>query len=278
MKKIISIFLVFILVFSLAGCEGSIVPQIETTTKTPTVKISIPEGYTLLRIAWLLENNGLCTAEEFIDATQTANEWLDLTAYPFLDGAFDAENVCFYLEGYIFPLTYEIPEGTDVKTIIKMFLNGSKQKYNDELLAKVKQSGYTFHEILTIASVIEKEAYDNEQRTMVSSVLHNRLKEKMGFECDVTVNYCEGVIKAYYPDKFDELKKYYNSYICKGIMAGPICNPGIESVKAALNPAESDYLYFIIGTVPPYEAKYSKTWEEHNTFWQENKDRLTGKE
>lgn len=240
------------------------------------VKVTIPEGYTLLRISWLLEDKGLCTSDEFVEAAQTANKWLDLNEYPFLKGTFNAKNVCFYLEGYIFPLTYEIPKDADAKTIIKMFLNGTKARFNSDFLARVNNSGYTLHEILTIASIVEKEACTDEQRPMVASVLYNRLKAKMPFQCDVCINYCEGVIKIAYPDKFPTIKEYYNSKNV-GMLAGPICNPGMKSINAALNPANTDYLYFIIGTVPPYEAHYSKTFEEHNAFWQANKDRLTGK-
>lgn len=240
------------------------------------VKVTIPEGYTLLRISWLLEDKGLCTSDEFVKAAQTANQWLDLNEYPFLKGTFNAKNVCFYLEGYIFPLTYEIPEGTDVKTIIKMLLNGTRTRFNSDFLARVSNSGYTLHEILTIASIVEKEANSDDQRPMISSVLYNRLKAKMPFQCDVCIKYCEGVIKIAYPDKFPTIKEYYNGKNV-GMLAGPICNPGMKSINAALNPANTDYLYFIIGTVPPYEAHYSKTYEEHNAYWQANKDRLTGK-
>lgn len=241
-----------------------------------TVKVTIPEGYTLLRISWLLEEKGLCTSDEFVKAAQTANQWLDLNEYSFLKGTFNAKNVCFYLEGYIFPLTYEIPKGTDVKSIIKMFLDGAKVRFNSDFLARVNNSGHTLHEILTIASIVEKEACTDEQRPMVASVLYNRLKAKMPFQCDVCINYCEGVIKIAYPDKFPTIKEYYNGKNV-GMLAGPICNPGMKSINAALNPANTDYLYFIIGTVPPYEAHYSKTYEEHDAFWQANKDRLTGK-
>lgn len=240
------------------------------------VKVTIPEGYTLLRISWLLEDKGLCTSDEFVKAAQTANQWLDLNEYSFLKGTFNAKNVCFYLEGYIFPLTYEIPKGTDVKSIIKMFLNGAKARFNGDFMAKVNNSGYTLHEILTIASIVEKEACTDEQRPMVASVLYNRLKAKMPFQCDVCIKYCEGVIKIAYPDKFPTIKEYYNAKNV-GMIAGPICNPGMKSINAALSPAKTDYLYFIIGTVPPYEAHYSKTYEEHDAFWQANKDRLTGK-
>lgn len=312
MKKILSVFLCIAVLLGLASCgkgknktenttdtnmnstENSAVSQNNPSENTSNstvgnnsgvsatqnqvekVKVTIPEGYTLLRISWLLEEKGLCKSDDFVNAAQTAKEWLDLTEYPFLKDAFNAKNVCFYLEGYIFPLTYEIPKGTDVKSIIKMFLNGAKARFNSDFMARVQNSGYTVHEILTIASIVEKEACTDEQRPMVASVLYNRLKVKMPFQCDVCINYCEGVIKIAYPDKFPTIKEYYNSKNA-GMLAGPICNPGMKSINAALNPAKTDYLYFIIGTVPPYEAHYSKTYEEHDAFWQANKDRLTGK-
>lgn len=256
--------------------EGNTSGVSATQNQVEKVKVTIPEGYTLLRISWLLEEKGLCKSDDFVNAAQTAKEWLNLTEYPFLKDAFNAKNVCFYLEGYIFPLTYEIPKGTDVKSIIKMFLNGAKAQFNSDFMARVQNSGYTVHEILTIASIVEKEACTDEQRPMVASVLYNRLKVKMPFQCDVCINYCEGVIKIAYPDKFPTIKEYYNSKNA-GMLAGPICNPGMKSINAALSPAKTDYLYFIIGTVPPYEAHYSKTYEEHDAFWQANKDRLTGK-
>lgn len=248
----------------------------ETTTQVPTVKVTIPEGYTLVRISWLLEEKGFCTSEEFLKTAQNYKDWLDLTQYPFLNSLQSADNVCFYLEGYIFPLTYDIPENATPQDIIKMFLNGTKQKLNENFMSRVSQSGFSVHEILTLASLIEKEAKLNEHRPMISSVLHNRLDAGMQFQCDPTVKYCTGVIELIYPEKIDHFKYYYNTYRCKGLMAGPICNPGWASIEAALNPADTEYLYFIIGTVEPYEAKYSKTFAEHDKFWQENKDRLTG--
>lgn len=297
-KRFISLLLVFALVISFAACnteenienttestteattesttESTTEFTTETTTQVPTVKVTIPEGYTLVRISWLLEEKGLCTSEDFIDACQSYKEWLNLSDYPFLNDLQNAKNVCFYLEGYFFPLTYDIPENATVEDIIKMFLNGSKQVFNDTFMMRVQNSGFNLHQILTLASLIEKEALLPEQRPMISSVLYNRLKAGMMFQCDPTVKYCTGVIELIYPEKIDHFKYYYNTYRCKGLMAGPICNPGIDSINAAINPADTDYLYFIIGTVPPYEAKYSKTYDEHQKFWIENKDRLTG--
>lgn len=289
MKRFISIILVLTLIFGFAGCGNNKAPEItttttetttetatETTTQVPTVKVTIPEGYTLVKISWLLEEKGLCTSEEFIEACQSYTQWLDLTQYPFLNDLQGAENVCFKLEGYFFPLTYDIPENATVQDIVKMFLNGSKQVFNDTFMLSIQDTGFNLHEILTLASLIEKEAFLPEHRPMISSVLHNRLNAGMQFQCDPTIKYCTGVIELIYPDQIDHYKYYYNTYRCKGLMAGPICSPGMASIEAAITPAETSYLYFIIGTVEPYEAKYSETYEEHSKFWAENKDRLTG--
>lgn len=287
-KRIIALLLVFSFVFSFSACqnrdnvsdttENTTEITTEATTQVPTVKVTIPEGYTLVKISWLLEEKGLCTSKEFIDACQSYKDWLNIADYPFLNDLQSAENVCFYLEGYFFPLTYDIPETATVQDIIKMFLNGTKQKFDDSFMYSVSKSGFNLHEILTMASLIEKEAFTNEQRTMISSVLHNRLDKKMRFQCDPTVKYCTGVIELIYPEKLDYFKHYYNTFRCDGLMAGPICNPGMASIEAALNPADTNYLYFIIGTVEPHEAKYSETYAEHTKFWNENKDRLTGGE
>lgn len=281
LKKFISVLLVFSIVFLFTACGGvfeepTTEPVTETTTQVPTVTVTIPEGYTLVRISWLLEEKGLCTSEEFIEACQTYHDWLDWTQYPFLNDLQSADNVCFELEGYFFPLTYEIPETASAQDIIIMFLNGTKQRFDSTFMTMVEQSGYSLHEILTLASIIEKEAKLDEQRYMISSVIHNRIQVGMKIQCDPTVKYCDGVIKVIYPEYYEHYSKYYSTYVCSGLMAGPICSPGMKSIDAALSPEDTDFLYFIVGTVEPYEAKYSETFAEHNSFWQSNKDRLTG--
>ena len=173
LRKVIALLLVLSFIFSFTGCfGGEDMPETtesttESTTQVQTVKVTIPEGYTLVKISWLLEEKGLCTSQEFIDACQTYDEWLDLTQYPFLSDLQNAENVCFYLEGYFFPLTYDIPETATAQDIVKMFLNGTKQKFNDMFMLSVNESRFNLHELLTLASLIEKEAFLDEQRTMI---------------------------------------------------------------------------------------------------------------
>lgn len=275
-KKIIALLLVFSALFTFASCVSDEKEE-EPTTQIPTVKVTIPEGYTLLRISWLLEEKGLCNSDEFINLVQTYKEWLDLSQYTFLDGIENADNLCVYLEGYIFPLTYDIPEGSTAKDILITMLNGTKKVYTNSLVTRAEASGKSFHEILTIASIIEKECKLEEQRPMVSSVIHNRIAVGMPIQCNPTSNYCDGVIDVLYPDKRDYFEKYYDTYITRELPAGPICNPGINSIEAAINPAQTEYLYFIIGTVEPFEAKYSETFAEHNKYLKENYELIYGK-
>lgn len=239
--------------------DGTNAPSTEPVAKSDMVTVTVPEGYTLLRLSWLLEEKGICGSSAFVEAAQK----YDLSKNSLLSDVQKAENVCFPLEGYLFPATYEFKKGTDAKTVLDKMVATAASRFTQELRDKAKAMGYTWHEVLTVASIIEKEAYTAEQRTLISSVLYNRLKQGMQLQCDVTVKYCTGVIQEYYPDKIDHYKYYYNTYRCKGLPAGPICNPGLSSVNAALNPDKTDYLYFVIDTEPPYESRFAATYEEH---------------
>ena len=147
-------------------------------------------------------------------------------------------------------------ETKDLYVLIKSIELGSLSKASAEL-------GYSVHEILTIASIIEKEAKTAEQRTLVSSTIHNRLKKGMRLEYDVTVKYCTGVIEVQYPDKIDYYKYLYNGNRVDGMIAGPICNPSLESINAALYPDNTDYLFFVIDTEPPYNSAFTASYDEH---------------
>ena len=286
MKKIISVVLVLSLLFVMGACKKDEITEPDTqieksedvSTEVDAVKVTIPEGYTLVRISWLLEEKGLCSSEDFIEAAQTYKDWLNTEDYPFLKDMEKTDNVCFYLEGYLFPLTHFIPKGSSAQDILRILLDGTKGQFTDEMMAKVAGSKYNLHEILTLASIIEKEAIKDDQRLNVSSVLYNRLNAGMRIQCDVTKNYCSGVIKLIYPEKADYYKNYYDAYVCPSLMAGPICNPGMASINAALSPSETNYYYFVIGTVEPYESHFSETYEEHQSWWAANKARLTGQE
>lgn len=228
------------------------------STDENILSITIPEGYTLLKMAWLLEEKGLCKASDFITAAQN----YDVSKYSLLS-SLNGSDTCFKLEGYLYPATYKFKKGISPDDIIKAMLDAFTKNFSAEFEARAKELGKTVHEIITIASLIEKEAKTDEQRPMVSSILYNRLKINMPLQLDCTVSYCTGVIKEYYPDKLEHYKYVYNTYRCKALPNGAIGNPGLASIKAALNPTQTDYIYFVIGTKPPYEAAYTKDYNEH---------------
>lgn len=284
-QKLIAIGLCFVLLFGFAACgntdtedetgsavygdttrpaggiyaDGTNAPTTEPTAKPDLITVTVPEGYTLLRLSWLLEEKGICKSDAFVEAAQN----YDLSQNALLADVKSAKNVCFPLEGYLFPATYEFKKNTDPKTVLDKLVTTSAARFTQDMRDRAKALGYSWHEVLTVASIIEKEAYTAEQRTLIASVLYNRLKAGMQLQCDVTVKYCTGVIEEQYPDKIDHYKYYYNTYRCKGLPAGPICNPGMASVNAALNPDKTDYLYFVISTEPPYESRFAATYEEH---------------
>lgn len=233
--------------------------QSDEPTDSNTVKFTVPEGYTLLKTAWALEEKGVCTTEDFLNAAQN----YDLSKYTVLSSLKDAQNVCFKLEGYLFPATYNFQKNEDPVKVIDEMVSAFQSRFSKDMLARASELGYSVHEILTIASIIEKEAYTDEQRTLIASTIYNRLNKGMQLQYDVTTKYCTGVIEVQYPDRIDDYKYYYNGYRAKGLIAGPICNPGLESINAALYPAQTDYLYFVIDTEPPYESAFAVTYEEH---------------
>lgn len=274
LNKIISFALCISLVFSLAACgkstsnstsktydpDAASTKASETTTiDSNSVKVTIPEGYTLLKIAWLLNDNGVCTTDAFLSAASN----YDLSSYSVLSSLQSAQNVCFNLEGYLFPATYTFQKGEDPKDVIDTMVSASDSRFTADMRQRAAELGYSVHQILTVASIIEKEAYTSEQRTLIASTIYNRLNKGMKLQCDVTTKYCTGVIQVQYPDKIDFYKYYYNTYRCAALPAGPICNPGMESINAALYPDTTDYLYFVINTEPPYESAFAATYDEH---------------
>ncbi len=221
-----------------------------------TYTLVVPEGFTLPKIGMTLEEMGVCTAQEFIAATQTG----DFSGYSLMAARAANPNRCYQLEGYLFPATYEFWNGTPIEDIVRTMLNAAEERIGGVGEA-IAQSGYTADEILTLASVIEREAYGEESMSMISSVLHNRLAAGMPLQCDVSISYVENVIKPFIDGDKNRYNDYYNTYKCPALPAGPICNPGMAAIRAALNPADTNYLYFL--TDANNKFYYAEDWEGH---------------
>lgn len=233
------------------GGANSADEDVEPTANT--VMVTLTEGMTMVKMSWALEEAGVCSSDAFIQAAQNT----DFSKYPLVAAAMKEENVCFPLEGYLKPDTYEFYKNEDPNLVLDKLISAMEASITSQMRSRASALGYSMHEILTIASIIEKEAQSEDERGYISSVLHNRLDIGMQLQCDVTINYVEYVIYEVYPDN-DTYKYYYNTYRCAALPAGPICNPGMASIQAALYPEDTDYLYFaVVDGKALYAADYN---------------------
>lgn len=199
------------------------------------VKVTIPEGYNVEDIGKLLEDKGIITKEQFIKSCKN---------YKLPQYVKQNKNTKYSLEGYLFPDTYRFKQGVSGNEIIKDMLEQFKLVIND--IEKKNNKINNLHEILTKASIIEKEARSEEDRFKISSVIDNRIQKQMKLQVDATVLYSLGEHKKrlYYKDL--NINSPYNTYKVKGLPPGPICNPGKPSIIAALKPQKTDYLYYVL--------------------------------
>lgn len=228
---------------------------ITSSSEPSIIKVVVPEGYTLPKIGMLLEEKKICTAEQFVEAAQNG----DYSNYSFIANQSSGTNRCFRLEGYLFPDTYEIYTSETPEEIIRRMLSNTEQRLAS-VLSTVQNSGYTLDQLITLASIIEKEALGHDQMRGISSVLQNRLNQGMKLECDVTINYVEYVIKPFISGDKNRFNSDYNTYKCSALPAGAICNPGIDAIQAALNPDSTNYLFFLTKDGQLY---LSETFEAH---------------
>lgn len=214
-----------------------------TEEPVETVRVTIPEGYTVAQIAQTLEKNGVCSAKEFVSVSQSYS--------PKSFSVPSDSNRAFKMEGYLFPDTYEFYVDDDPEDVLIKLLNN----YN------AKAGGLSSQQLI-VASIVEKESRSAENAALVASVIYNRLNAGMKLEMDPTRDYINNyVTNSPYLSSTGKYAALYNTYKCSGLPAGPICNPGSRAIQAALNPADSDYLYFFFGN--DNQNHYSKTYEEH---------------
>ncbi|MBI5183299.1 MAG: endolytic transglycosylase MltG [Nitrospinae bacterium] len=213
-------------------------------------KVTIPEGYNIMEIASLLEEKGMANSERFISLTYDKG-FISLLGI-------DADS----LEGYLFPDTYYFARGTDESIILKKMVKTFEMNIIPEFIDRAKEIGFTMHKIITLASLIEKETGIDEERGLVSAVFHNRLKKGLLLECDPTVIYALKDFDGNLRKEDLLIDSPYNTYRYRGLPPGPITNPGKASIRSALYPDESDYLYFVSkGDGRHY---FSSTLKEHN--------------
>lgn len=219
-----------------------------------TVTFTIPEGYTVEQIAEVLASKGLVEKSEFLQLAAEGN-----FIYPFLS---HHKDVKYPLEGYLFPDTYRVSINSSAMDIINMMLQRFQQVYDEKARLKAQEMGLTPQEVITIASLIEKEAKTDKDRYLISGVIYNRLERGMKLQIDATVQYCLEQPKPRLTYKDLEVNSPYNTYLISGLPPGPIASPGKAAIEAALNPKRTNYLFYVAKSDGSHF--FSETLEEHN--------------
>ena len=218
-----------------------------------TKKVVIPEGYELRQIVDLLVEKGLGQREVFMEEIE--NGTFD---FAFIRKIPKRQN---RLEGYLYPDTYLFSTEESEHEIINKMLTAFQEKVVPAYEAV--RTPYSLDQILILASVVEREAANDEERPLVSSVFHNRIDRGMKLESCATVQYILKERKTVLSNQDTAIDSPYNTYKYKGLPAGPIASPGLKSVEAALSPAETKYLYFV-ATADGSQNLFSETFEQHN--------------
>ncbi|MEZ4180505.1 MAG: endolytic transglycosylase MltG [Candidatus Doudnabacteria bacterium] len=249
--------------------------------KAEEVKVTILEGWTLVEVAQELEEKGLFSSEDFLSAAQK----FDTSTYALLDKP-DSSS----LEGYLFPDTYQFAKQSTPELVIDKMLQNFAKRLNSigvtqsdqdftipnygnlNITGADREPGISLYDVITLASIIERESGGNgsvdgplslnEERRLVASVFYNRLEIGQALESDATVNYITGKKTPGVSLNDTEVNSPYNTYKYPGMPPGPIGNPSLGSIEAALRPASSDYLYFL-HKQPSGLVDFSKTFPEH---------------
>ena len=225
-------------------------------------RFTIPEGYNITQVKNKLVSEGLVDEESFMN--EIRNGKFD---YKFIKDLPAGDE---RLEGFLYPETYEIFANEDAHGIIDRMLGQFDDLFKDEYYDKAKEMGYSVREIVTMASIIERESKTAEERPIMAGVFYNRLDEGMKLESCATIQYILGEPKEFLT--YDDLEREspYNTYIHTGLPPGPICSPRMASIEAALYPDDNDYIFFVVSEkldgTHNFSEDYSKFLKDKDAY------------
>ncbi|VBB06020.1 Hypothetical protein LUCI_1231 [Lucifera butyrica] len=219
---------------------------------TDYIQFTIPEGYTIDQIAKLIEEKKLGSGTEFKALAK------NFTPYDYMrPGA----GVIYASEGFVFPDTYKVSRNIKEKDLLQMMVTHFDKQFTPAMRKQAQKLGLSIREVIILASIVEKEAKIERDRPIIASVFLNRLKKGMPLQSDATIQYILGNLKPDLTIEDTKISSPYNAYQHAGLPPGPIANPGLASIKAVLQPAKTDYLYFVADKQGMNH--FSKTYEEH---------------
>ncbi|QSO46139.1 endolytic transglycosylase MltG [Alicyclobacillus mengziensis] len=230
--------------------RGDVVPN--------TVKVTVPEGYTVADIAARLETHHICSKQAFLTAEQQGT-----FTESFVSLLPRNKDIKYRFEGYLFPDTYEFVKGESAQDVINTMLQDFQHHIDAaNVMTALKKQGETLPTLITEASLIEKEALAESDGPLIASVIQNRLKKKMKLQIDATIQYILGH-RDIVTEKDLKVKDSYNTYLHYGLPPGPIASPGMTSIMAALHPAKTTYLYYVAKYDGSGTSYFSSTEAQH---------------
>lgn len=278
MKKIIRLLLLLaVIAFLVVAISKFLAPRHKKTTVVPKPEetITIPEGWNSREIGQYFEGLGKWQSEEFLEVVGFPRvDYRGNKEMPALEDyaekfSFLSDKPSYYsLEGYLFPDTYRIYSSSTVRDVVYKMLDNFDRKLTPTMRADIKKQGKTIYQIITMASIIEKEAPIHYQSggeadaKIISGIFWRRLRNGQALQSDATLSYIFGDKKPQHSGQELEDVSPYNTYRYPGLPPGPICNPGLVAIEAAIYPTKTDYNYFLT----PLDSKiviYARSYEEH---------------
>ncbi|MDT8900114.1 endolytic transglycosylase MltG [Anaeroselena agilis] len=227
---------------------------------------TIPEGYNVEQIAKLLAEQGLGDGAKFKELARK------YTPFPYME---QQPEIIYSSEGYIFPDTYRITGGMTEAALLEMMVANFDKKITPEMRERAKTLGLSLHQVMTLASLVEKEAKLAKERPVIAGVFFNRLKQGMPLQSCPTVQYILGYPKTELTIADTQIASPYNTYQNPGLPPGPIASPGMAALRAVLYPADTPYLYFVAAKDGSH--RFSRTYEEHLAAVDEIAGQVNGK-
>ena len=225
-------------------------------------QLVIPEGFTIEMIAARCEEQGICSSEDFLREVSSVTS----ADFEYLNDVPAGIPVKYKLQGYIFPATYDIYEDTTAKSLVRWMLDTFDNYYTEDMKARAEELGYSSFDVVTRASIVEREAKVASERAIIAGVINNRLNSGMNLEMCPTVLYplTDGMYdqsQVLYEDL--SIESEYNTYLNSGLPVGPICNPGVDCINAVLYPEEHGYYFYHVDDEDAGTHIFTETYEEH---------------